>query len=201
MLRLFPRFLTLFRLLLLLGLVMPLFATFSSPAAAQEWAINKEKSRIMFEVDAGGQAFGGQFDQFEAEIHFDRQHLDVTEISAAIDMNTVNTGQSKVNDALMGQEWFDTQTYPSAGFKATSITAGTSENSYVLQGNLTIKGKTRPLTIPFILAVDEGDANAKGETAISRRDFGIGPDGPVSGFVIGDLVKIKLDLFATRLDN
>ncbi len=201
MLRILPRFLRLLRPMVLLCLLVPLYAAGSSPAAAQEWAIDKAKSRISFEVDAGGQAVNGQFDQFEAEIHFDPEHVTGAEIAAAIDMNTVNTGQDKVNEALMTKDWFDTQTYPSAGFRATSIAPGTAEGNYVLQGNLTIKGKSTPVTIPFTLAVDEGEAKAEGEAAISRREFDIGPDGPVSGFVISDLVRIKLDLVATRLDN
>jgi polyisoprenoid-binding protein YceI len=200
MLRFCPRLLAPLRLLAAF-LAIPLLAALSHAASAQEWAIDKQKSRISFEVEAGGQAFTGQFDTFEAEIHFQRTHLDEAEIAATIDMNTVNTGQPKVNDALMTNEWFDTQTFPTAGFKSTAISAGSGESSYVMKGNLTIKGKTRPVTLPFTLAVDEGDATATGETAISRREFGIGPDGPVSGYVIGDVIKVRLDIVAKRLDN
>ncbi len=199
--RMVPRFLKASRSLILPLALMTAFAAGLFPAAAQEWAINKEKSKITFEADAGGQAIAGEFQQFQAEIHFDPEHLDITDISAAIDVNTVSTGQSQVDDALMTKDWFDAQTYPAAGFKASSIKPGDADGSYILEGSLIIKGHAKPVTIPFTLDVDQGEATVSGETAIDRRNFGVGPDGPVSGMVIGDLVKIKLDLVATRLDN
>ncbi len=201
MLRMVPRFLKAWAVLILPCALMTVLAAGASPAAAQEWAINKEKSRLTFEVEAGGQAVTGAFGQFRAEIHFDPDYLEVAEIAAAIDTNTVSTGQPQVDAGLMNKEWFDTQTYPSAGFRAKSVTAGDADGSYVMEGELTIKGNTRPVTIPFSLEIDQGEATVTGETAISRSDFGIGPNGPVSGVIIGDIVKIKLDLVATRLDN
>lgn len=201
MLRMVPRFLRIARLLLCLALPAMAFILSSSPSAAQGWAINNGKSRLTFEAEAGGQTVIGEFKQFRAEIRFDPEVLDITEISAAIDTNSVSTGQSQVDDALLSKDWFDAQTYPTAGFAATAIKEGDEDGSYVLDGNLTIKGNRKPVTIPFTLQIDQGEGTVSGETTINRRDFGLGPDGPVSGLTIGDRVKLKLDLIATRLDN
>jgi cytochrome b561 len=176
---------------------MTLFAAGASPAAAQEWAIDKQHSRISFEVEAGGQAFIGQFQQFRAEIRFDQEQLDLSEISAAIDTNTVSTGRADVDTALLGKDWFDTQSYPAAGFRATSVSQAGTEGAYIMEGELIIKGRVKPISIPFTLNIDQGEATASGEAAVHRRSFGLGPDGPE----VGDLVKIKLDIVATRLDN
>ena len=94
------------------------------PAAAQEWAIDKAASKISFEVSAGGQAFTGEAKQFRAEIHFDPDDPESADISAAIDMNNVKSGQAQVDDALLTKEWFDTQTYPTAGFRVRSVKPG-----------------------------------------------------------------------------
>lgn len=201
MLRMMPRFLKNLQILILLILPIAGGVLSALPAAAQEWAMNKEQSRMTFEVEAGGQVVSGQFEQFRAEIHFDPDHLEITEISAAIDINTVTTGQPQVDGALLSKDWFDAQTYPTAGFGMTSIEAGDADDSFILQGNLTIKGKTVPVTLPFTLEIDQGEARVSGETSVNRRDFGLGPSDPVSGVTIGDWVKIKLDLLATRLDN
>jgi polyisoprenoid-binding protein YceI len=201
MLRMVPRVLKAWAVLILPFALMAVLTASAPPAAAQEWATNKNKSRLTFEVDAGGKVVTGEFEQFRAEIHFDPDYLEIAEIAAAIDTNTISTGYPKVDAGLMNREWFDTQTYPSAGFRAKSVMAGDADGSYIMEGELTIKGNTRPVTIPFSLAIDQGEATVTGETAISRSDFGIGPNGPVSGVVIGDIVKIRLDLVATRLDN
>jgi len=201
MLRMVPRFLKSSRHLVLPFSVLFVLAAVAFPASAQQWALNKDKSKVSFEVDAGGQAVIGEFEQFDASIRFDPSNPGQAEISVRIDMNTVTTGQSQVDDALLTKDWFDVQTYPAAGFRATSIEAGDSEGSYTMVGDLTIKGNTKPVTIPFSLDVDLGEATVKGETAINRQNFAIGPDGPISGITVGDLIKIRLDISATRLDN
>ena len=42
---------------------------------------------------------------------------------------------------------------------------------------------------------------SRARLALRRSEFGIGPKGPVSGMVIGEIVKLRLDLAAKRLDN
>ena len=71
----------------------------------------------------------------------------------------------------------------------------------MIEATITIKDNSKDITLPFKLAVHDGEATVKGETAIKRSDFDIGPAGPVSGMVIGDVVKLKFDLAAKRLDN
>ena len=201
MLRMLPRVLNLTRKLAVPLAFTAFFAGGALPAAAQEWAIDKSLSKISFEVQAGGQAVAGEFKQFQAEIHFDPDDPDSADISAAIDMNNVVTGHAQVDSALLGKDWFDTQTYPTAGFRARSVKAGKAEGEYVIQATITIKDVSKDIALPFKLAVNEGEATVKGETAIGRSEFGIGPKGPVSGTVIGDVVKLRLDLAAKRLDN
>lgn len=201
MLRMVPRFLKASTYLIVPFALMTVFVACASPALAQEWAINKEKSRITFEFDAGGRPIAGEFQHFRAEIRFDPDHLDISEISAAIDANTINTGQPQVNDALLTREWFDVQTYPAVGFRAISVEEGEADGAYVMEGELTIKGRTKRISIPFALTIDQGEAQVMGETEINRQNFAVGPSEPSGGTTIGDRIKVKLDLLATRLDN
>jgi cytochrome b561/polyisoprenoid-binding protein YceI len=201
MLRMLPRVLNLSRKLILPFACALLVAGAALPVAAQEWSIDKSLSKISFEASAAGQAVTGEVKQYQAEIHFDPEDPDSAEISVAIDMNNVTSGQAQVDSALLGKEWFDTQTYPTAGFRARSVKAGRAEGDYVIEATITIKDVSKDVTLPFRLAVNQGEATVKGETAIKRSEFGIGPAGPVSGMAIGDVVKLRFDLAAKRLDN
>ncbi|WP_170936941.1 MULTISPECIES: YceI family protein [Rhodomicrobium] len=201
MLRMLPRFVSSTRMLIVPLALIAFAAGGSGQASAQEWAVNKAKSKITFEVDAGGQLLTGEFETFQAEIHFDPDYPDMAEVAAAIDVNTVTTGQSQVDAALLGKDWFDAQTFPAVGFRAKAIKPAGSGGRYVLEGNLAIKGESAPISMPFTLKVVEGEATVRGMTTINRSVFGLGPNGPVSGTVIGNIVTVKLDLAATRLDN
>jgi polyisoprenoid-binding protein YceI len=180
-----------------------LFATlsFAHHAQALEWALNKEQSRITFEMIAPDGSLTGQFEQFEAEIRFDPDYLDITEIRAAIDMNTVVTGNPSYDEMLRGPQWLDTQTYPAAGFVVTSLNEGGTDGQYMAQGNLTIRGVSAPVSLPVSVSIDKGDARITGETVIDRNSFGIGADGSGGQGSQGDIVVIKIDLLTTRLDN
>ena len=194
-----PRFLKL--TLQIMASIAVLGSLSAAPAAAQGWAINKDKSRITFEIDAGGQPVIGEFQQFEAEIRFDPEHLDITEISAAIDINTISTGQSETDNALRSKEWFDAQTFPAVGLKVQSVNPGAADRQFVLEGQLIVKGRMQPITLPFNLAIDLGEATVTGETVVDRQKFGVGPGSSAPGTPIGDQVRVKFDISATRLDN
>lgn len=183
-------------LLSLLALIATL--TFVNHAQALEWALNKQKSRITFEMVEANGSLSGQFEQFEAEINFDPDYLDITEIRAAVDMNTVSTGTSSYDEMLRSPQWFDTQTYPAAGFAATALHKGETDDQYILQGNLTIRGVSAPVSIPVTIRVAQGDARVTGETVIDRNAFGLGADTQAAP---GDIVIIRIDLLATSLDN
>lgn len=171
---------------------------FADHAQALEWALNKQQSRITFEMVAADGSLSGQFEQFEAEIRFDPDYLNITEIRAAVDMNTVSTGNSSFDEMLRSPQWFDTQTYPAAGFEATELHKGASDGQYILQGNLTVRGVSAPVSIPVSISIAQGDARVTGETIIDRNAFGLGVGAQTAP---GDIVVIRIDLLATRLDN
>ena len=173
--------------------------SFAHHAQALEWALDKGQSRITFEMVAPDGSLTGQFEQFEAEIRFDPDYLDITEIRAAIDVNTIATGNSSYDEMLRSPQWLDTQTYPAAGFVLSVLHEGGADGQYMVQGNLTIRGVSAPVSIPVNIRIERGDARVTGETVIDRRSFGIGADG-VAG-APGDIVIIRIDLLATSLVN
>ncbi len=170
-------------------------------AYALEWALNKQLSRIGFEIVSPEGSLAGSFEQFEAEIRFDPEFPDMTDIRARVDMYTVTTGNAQIDDALRSAAWFDTQTYPAAGFRARSLAPGADGAGYTLQGDLTIRGISHPVSLPVTYSIDQGDARVTGELAINRQAFGVGAESDLAGRTPGDVVIIRLDIVATRLDN
>ena len=75
------------------------------------------------------------------------------------------------------------------------------DGKYEMTADLTIKGITKRLTLPFQLKVDQGDATARTETTINRLDFKLGPNEAVAGMIVADAVRIVVEVAATRLDN
>lgn len=200
MLRMLPRFFRSSRGVLLVIASLIGVAGLPQGAKAQEWAVDKAASSITFEVNSGGQIINGTFKDYQIEIHLDPDEPKEADISAAIDLNSVSTGQGVADQVLTTAEWFDTINTPVAELKAKSVKF-IDDGHYEMRADLKIKGTVKRLQIPFTLQVNKGEATARAEFVINRLDFKVGPAGPVSGTVIDNNVKIVVALAAKRLDN
>ena len=87
---------------------------------------------------------------------------------------------------------------PTLTFRSTSISALDDEGSYAITGDVTIGDVTRPLTLHAEFGgaqpAHDGTCHAGFEAVadLRRKEFGIGVDIP--GAVVGDVVKIELDV-------
>jgi cytochrome b561/polyisoprenoid-binding protein YceI len=171
-----------------------------SPAWAVEWSVNAKNSKVGFEATGAGYTTKGTFRRYQAEIEFDPDEPEQASVRVRFDMRSVTTGADEVDSTLQSADYFNLAQYPTAEFIARGAHPA-GQGRYYFDGQLTLKGVTRPVRLPFALAVnDEGGATVKGEATINRLDFGVGPE-TVAGLAIDKDVKLTLDLKALRLDN
>jgi len=67
-------------------------------------------------------------------------------VDITIDMTSVNTGFDVFNGHIQGEDFLDTAKYPTATFKSTKVTFE-GDKPVAIDGNLTIKGVTKPVTL------------------------------------------------------
>ncbi len=174
--------------------------TLTGPASAIEWDVRPEKSTLAFETNAGGQTVKGTFQRFKSEIRFDEDSLTDTEINITIDTASAVTGTAEIDNALPGAEFFNVAQFPNATFKARGAKE-ISDGKYEATGELTIRGVTKPVALPFSLDISQGEGLARGAITINRSDFGIGPKELAGGIPLDDEVTISFAIDAVKLDN
>jgi polyisoprenoid-binding protein YceI len=189
-----PRFA---RALLLLGGLALGFG--AAPARAADWSIDPKKSEVGFEATGAGFSTKGVFKSYKAEVEFEPEAPEQTSIRVALDMKSAATDSADVDQTIQSADFFDPARYPSAVFVARGAKPD-GESRYVVEGRLTLKGVTKPVTLPFSIAIESGVATVKGETKINRLDFGVGPES-VAGMAVDKDVKLTVALTATKLDN
>lgn len=151
------------------------------PASGQpsNWTVDSGASVITFgyayEDDSGATRFTGRFTRWRADIRFDPADLDASSIVVRIETGSANTGVSVHDSALPTAPWFNSAAYPTAEFRSTRIRARGGDR-YEARGNLTIRGETHQVDLPFTLTITGDRASVQGSTSINRRDFGIGRD-------------------------
>jgi polyisoprenoid-binding protein YceI len=172
------------------------FGACLAPADAQEWKVNKAKSRVSFQLSMDGQPVEGQFGNFKIEMRFDPEEPGDGEITAILDAASLRTGDAARDAALGSPDWLNAAGHPAIRFTSLNIKE-TDAGRYRMDANVTIKGVTKRVAIP--LTIDEAAAGGKvqAELRVSRGAFGIGPAGGGSD----ETVSIVLDLAATHLTN
>ena len=134
-----------------------------------------------------------RFDKTSGTIVLDKE-AKTGSVDIVIDTTSVDTGFPVFNGHIQGADFLDTTAFPTATFKSTKVVFKGDAPTEV-QGDLTIKGVTKPVTLTVtsfvamphpMLQKDAIGANAT--TVIKRTDFNAGKYAPN----VGDDVTIDI---------
>ena len=169
---------------------------------AGTWAIDPVHSEVSFVVrHMMISKVRGRFDTFEGTIVTAANPLDST-VTASVDLSSINTGQEQRDAHIRSADFFEVEKHTHMTFVSTGIRADGGD--FKLDGDLTLKGVTKPVT--FALEVNGFGPDAYGgtragfsaTTEINRSDFGVDFNGPVpgvpGGVVVSEKVTITLEI-------
>ena len=142
----------------------------------------------------------GRLGKIDATIVWDDKDVTKSTVNATIDITGIDTGQSRRDDDLKSDGFFDVAKFPTATFASTSVTKGGS--GLQVTGNLTIKGVTKSVVLDVsgptgpITGMDKKlHAGFEAKTTIHRLDFSVGK---VPDSVVSDEVKLTIELDAAK---
>ncbi|MFV2145692.1 MULTISPECIES: YceI family protein [Isoptericola] len=130
------------------------------------------------------------------------EDLDSTSVSAELDAASVNTGDENRDGHLRSADFWHAEEKPVWSFVSKNISV--DGDAYVIAGDLTINGVTKPVELPTEFAGTAKDpfgndrAGFESELVINRKDFDLTWNAALEtgGFLVGDKVKIALDVSA-----
>jgi len=119
--------------------------------------------------------------------------------SFTVDMNSITdtdltdtTYANKLVGHLKSADFFQTDSFPTARFEITGVTAAASPDSAIVSGNLTLKGVTNGISFPAKVAVADSTVDASARITINRNDWGITWGGSKTDKSIMDMLKNNL---------
>ncbi len=181
------------RLALSMALGLGLAAT--PLAAATEWSVDPSQSRILFEYQADGNPAEGHFTAFAGTGRFDPAAPGEARLEFRIESASIDLDDRKAEAFATSAEWFDSESHPHIVYRLNGLTP-LEGNRYRAEGELSIRGRTRPVTTTLELEIDEGEARAAGTLRVDRTKYMLGV-GPISLFVeIGREVAVRFELVA-----
>jgi polyisoprenoid-binding protein YceI len=175
-------------------------ATSLAQAAPATYIVDGTHTAPRFSYDHMG--FSTQLSRFTkttGKVVFDKEAKSGS-VDIVIDMKSVDSGVAVFNEHLQGADFLDTARFPTATFKSTKVTF-VGDKPAAVEGNLTIKGVTKPVTLALssfqaiphpMMKKDAIGANAS--TVIKRSEFGAGKYAPT----VGDEVRIDIAIEAIK---
>ena len=143
----------------------------------------------------------GSFNEFEGTTTIDGDDPSKSTVTVSLDVASIDTRNAQRDGHLRTNDFFDIEQFPKITFASTSI-AHDGGNDFQVTGDLTIKGVTKSITIPFEFNGEAKDPfgntriGFEGKTKISRKDFGITWNAALEtgGVLVSDEVTLELEV-------
>lgn len=145
----------------------------AAPALAAPWTIDPS-STLSFTGTQASERFTGHFTKFTPVVDFDPLKPELGKITVTVDMTSATIGDKDKQDSLPTEDWFFVEQFPTATFTSTRITSLSSSKSYIAEGDLTLRGVSKKVNLPFTLREENGTTYAEGKLTLNRSDFAIG---------------------------
>ncbi|HEX4214375.1 MAG TPA: YceI family protein [Candidatus Dormibacteraeota bacterium] len=167
---------------------------------AGTWQIDAVHSEVAFVVrHMMVSKVRGRFDSFEGQIVTAENPLE-SSATATIQAGSVNTGAPQRDDHIRSGDFFEAEKFPTITFRTTTIRSDGED--FAVDGELTIRGATHPITLAVEFNGIGPDAyggtriGLSATTEINRNDFGVSYNGPIPGGGMAVSEKVTLSIEA-----
>jgi len=172
------------------------------PLAADTWTIDAFHSGVHFKVRHMGLSnVRGRFNRFDATLVVGETLAD-TRVEATVEMSSIDTNQPDRDANLRSTNFFSADEHPTMTFRTTGVRS-TGDGEYALDGELTLNGVTRPVTLDVEFHGIEASptdgathAGFSATTTLDRDDFGVDFNVPmgIDKLALGKKVAVELEL-------
>jgi polyisoprenoid-binding protein YceI len=146
----------------------------------------------------------GAFNEFEGTATLDAANPAASTARVTIKAASIDTRNSQRDEHLRSNDFFAMDEFPEITFVSTGVSV--DGDTYELTGDLTVKGVTKSVTIPFEYegsAKDpfgNGRVGFSGSLVINRKDYGVSFNAPLEtgGLLVSDKITLEFDISAIK---
>jgi polyisoprenoid-binding protein YceI len=161
-----------------------------------DYVLEAERTRIGFVArHRMGTRVRGRFAGFEGVVRLDGDDPGASSARITIQADTVDTGNER-RDAQLTKDFLVTATYPAITFVSTKVEQ-TGATTFDVTGDLTIRGVTHRIAVPFELTEADGDVTFKATRTINRMHWQVNWNAVTTALVSPDVI-LDLQLTASR---
>lgn len=171
-------------------------ATMAADVQSGNYKIEPYHTQVLFSLDHFGFTnFNGAFSNASGSLVLNADQPAQSKIDITVPTDSIQTTVPKLTDELKGSDWFNVSKYPKAHFVSSKVTS-TGDDTAKVEGQLTLKGVTKPATLNVrfhgagVNPLDKAyTAGFEATTTIKRSEYGITKYVPS----VGDNVTLKIE--------
>lgn len=191
----------------------PIAATFAlalvatAGHASETFVFDKGHTEVLFSWNhAGLSTQTAEFTTVDGTVTIDRENIGASVVDVVIATDSIHTGFDVFDEHMVGGEWFDAAQFPDITFKSTAVRQ-VSVDEALIDGELTIKGITKPVTLHTKLLFDgehplgQFNENYKkpytafeARTTVLRSDWGLGAYAPLTSDTVEIVINAEMEL-------
>lgn len=168
----------------------------ATPASAPERFVRDvAHSQLNFVAESRLLSAHGTFKQWDAEILFDAANVEATSLTITVDAASIDTRIERRDAHLKSNDFFAVDSFPQITFVSTFVNNAGESGRLRITGDLTVRGKTKRITIPARLNFFDAQnqmGRVTGEFTIDRTEYGVSFNSPVNP--IENEVKVQFDV-------
>ena len=177
-------------------------ATTALADVSGEYAVDLAHTRIGFRArHAMVTTVRGTFGEFEGTAHLDTARPEASRVELRMDAGSLDTGQPDRDAHLRSADFLDVEQFPEVTFVSTAVEQ-LEADVYEVTGDLTIKGRTREVSVEFTLTGSAQDpfgnvrVGFEGALAVKRSDWGLVWNAALEtgGVLVSDRIQIEFDV-------
>lgn len=147
----------------------------------------------------------GAFSEFEGTAFLDGANPANSTAKLTIKAASIDTRNAQRDEHLRSNDFLAMDEYPEITFVSTAV-GQTGDASFEMTGDLTVRGVTNSVIIPFTYegAATDPSGNLRvgceGSVTINRKDFGITWNAPLEtgGVLVSDKIVLEFDVSAIK---
>jgi polyisoprenoid-binding protein YceI len=166
-----------------------------------DWQLDPYHTQVEFTAKhLGMMTVRGHFAHVSATANIDPDHPDAASVEVTIQTASIHTNHEVRDNDLRSSNFLDVENFPTITFKSTGVQAAAADK-YTLNGDLTIKGNTKPVVLEVTKYGEFNDPGMMGhriaysaQTKIDRRDYGLTFNMLLDGrWVVSDEINIMIE--------
>jgi len=170
------------------------------------YTIDPSHSRIGFNArHAMVTKVRGAFNDFEGSAFLDGDNPANSTATLTLKTASIDTRNAQRDDHLRSNDFFAMEEYPEISFVSTGASQ-VGDTDFELTGDLTVKGVTKSVTVPFEYQGSAQDpfgnlrVGFEGSATINRKDFGVNFNAPLEtgGVLVSDKIVLEFDISAIK---